>query len=174
MSDDTNDLDDVQVKRFDRDNDPDGYTDDDVISKDLLFDLVLSSFVGFKDEALEGKIGVTLQCGGVTVSGLVISATVWVSAMAEQLREGGATELGDSVEKAFLALLEDQAEVWDRRDAADLSGRARRFIHMQDVKIFNGDRDVNVPLWRGALRDVSGWSLGSWNVKEESTDNSLE
>lgn len=162
MSDNTTNYDDVTPLRRLGADDPDGYTDEDISSKDFVLDVVMSGYVGFKDE-LEGSISMTIQCGGNIVSGMVISETAWTSLMCEQLREGGSPALADAAEEALLRRLADAGEEHDRRDAADLNGRARRFIHMQDAKIFDGERDVNVPLWRGAMKDISGWSLGAWN-----------
>jgi hypothetical protein len=43
---------------------------------------------------------------------------------------------------------------------------------MKDARILlgGGDEYVQVPLWRGALADITGWSLGSWNPSPEDAD----
>ena len=151
---------DVAPKSRPLDDDPDGYTDEDVSSKDGYLDLVMSAFVGFKDEK-SGSIGMTVTSNGVVVSGIVIGRSEWIKRAVAQLREGGAGANADSIDEWLNFVHDGESEKWDERDAQDLLGRARRFIHMRDVRILNSP-GVNLPLWRGALKDITGWSLGSF------------
>ena len=161
MNEDTTELDDVTPKNMPGDDDPDGLTAADVLSKDGLLDLLLGSYVGWKDDG-HGHVGLTVQSGGVVISGVVISRTEWITRLAQSLRESGTAEFADNLEASFGRIQRDLAEEWDRRDQADLLGRARRFIHMRDVRVL-ATPSVDLPLWRGALADITGWSLGSWN-----------
>ncbi|MDQ7876572.1 hypothetical protein Q9R08_01140 [Microbacterium sp. QXD-8] len=151
----------VTAKQRPLDDDPDGYTDDDLSSKDGYLDLLLSMYVGFADEG-SGAIGMTLQSNGAVISGIVISRAEWIERVVDSLTASGGGQTAENLGEWYGKMQDNFLEEWNRRDAADLLGRARRFIHMRDVRVLNG-ADVNLPTWRGSLADVTGWSLGSWN-----------
>lgn len=88
-----------------------------------------------------------------------------MGAVAAQYEGAGGTEY---LRKVFDTVNERTVKAMDRRRAADLPTRARQFVHMRDVRIGNGNVWTQVPYWRGALRDVSGWSLGSWKQSSSS------
>lgn len=155
---------DVVPKARPTEDDPDGYTDDDISSKDGFFDILLSLHVGFADEH-RGFIGVTLQSNGAVISGIVISRDEWIERIVDSLRASGGGQTAEHLGQVYTDIQRRFLDEWNRRDEANLPGRARRFIHMRDVRILNG-AEINVPLWRGALADVTGWSLGSWNPNE--------
>ncbi len=53
----------------------------------------------------------------------------------------------------------------NERREADLPTARRDFIHMKEVHVGGASEFYALPLWRGALADVTGWSLGSWNPR---------
>ncbi len=128
-------------------------------SKDFLLDVVLDFGLGDREEP-GGSFTLTITTGGQVVSGTAISRSEWMDAVASQYEGAGGTEyLRQLFEKLNERILEER----DRRKAADLPTGARGFLHMRDVRIGNGTVWTQVPYWRGALADVSGWSLGSWS-----------
>lgn len=144
--------------KWDPASDPDGYTWEDVRSKDFLLDVVLDFALGEREEP-GGSFTLTITTGGQVVSGTAISRSEWMDAVASQYEGAGGTE---HLRQVFEKLQERILEEMDRRKAADLPEGARGFVHMRDVRIGNGNVWTQVPYWRGALADVSGWSLGSW------------
>lgn len=151
--------------KWDPATDPDGYTREDVRSKDFLLNVMLDFGLGTREEP-GGSFNLTLIVGGQVVSGIAISRGEWMDAVAGQFEGAGGHEyLRKIFDKANDAIVEEEG----RRTAADLPTRARRFVHMRDVRIGNGNVWTEVPYWRGALADVSGWSLGSWNSPTAST-----
>jgi hypothetical protein len=154
------------MKPWDPETDPDGYTRDDITSKDWYLDTVLNFVHGFNDEHPGGVVGLTVASNGVVVSGLAISRAEWMAAVVDQYKQAGADETAASIEKVFKQAHDMVVEGAKDRDKADLPSRARGFLHMKDARLGAGDTFTQVPLWRGDLADITGWSLGSWNPKQ--------
>ena len=36
-----------------------------------------------------------------------------------------------------------------------------RFIHLQDVELIVGNEKINIPLWRGRVESIDGFSFGN-------------
>lgn len=153
-------------KSWEPETDPDGYTRDDISPKDWYLDTVLNFVHGFNDEHPGGIVGLTVTSNGVVVSGLAISRAEWMAGIVNQYKEAGADETAIYIEKVFNQAHDMVIERAKERDDADLPSRARGFLHMKDVRLGTGDVWTQVPLWRGALADITGWSLGSWNPKQ--------
>lgn len=151
--------------KWDPATDPDGYTRDEVRSKDLLLDVVLDFAIGRREEP-GGSFSLTATVGGQVVSGIAISRGEWMDGVASQYEQHGGTE---HLRKVFDMVNDRTRTEEERREAADLPTRARRFLHMRDVRVGNGDTWTQLPYWRGALEDVSGWSFGSWNPSSTSS-----
>jgi hypothetical protein len=160
MTDDATDPDTAdEPAKWDAASDPDGYTRADVRSKDFLLDVLMDFVFGDKEEA-GGSFGLTVTLGGQVVSGMAITRGEWMDAVASQYEGAGGTEY---LRQVFTKVHEGIVADDERREAADLPSRARRFIHMRDVRIVNGTQWTEMAYWRGALADVTGWSLGSWS-----------
>lgn len=143
--------------------DPDEYTREQVNPKDLLLFSVLNLSHGIEDE-LDGAIGLTVIVGGQVVSGTAISESTWRSAVTSQWELAGGSEyLGKLFERAA----EGNRDNANRRTAANLPVRTRRFLHMRNVVVGSG-AEMSLPLWRGSLDDVASWSLG--HVAPQSND----
>jgi hypothetical protein len=153
-------------EKWDPASDPDGYTPAEVRSLDLLLDAVLDFGIGRREEP-GGSFNLTVTLGGQVVSGKAISRGEWADAVAAQYEQGGGTEhlrkVFDMVNKR---IIEDQ----ERREEADLPTLGRRFLHMKDVRIGIGDQWTEMPYWRGSLKNIVGWSLGSWNPPTAATE----
>ncbi len=157
---------DDDVQPWDPDTDPDGYDYERVKRKDWYLDLALDLTFGMDDDNAEGFIGLTITSNGALVSGLAISRRAWIDATVEQYKQAGADE--SWIQKFYTEFHEDNLAEAKRRRDARLPQQARRFLHMRDVRIGTATDYVQVPLWRGALADVTGWSFGSWNPKRDS------
>ncbi|MFJ9846992.1 hypothetical protein ACIRYZ_42490 [Kitasatospora sp. NPDC101155] len=98
-------------------------------------------------------ITVTLVLDGALVTGTVVSTEAW-----ERLHLG---QLGDQdyglrrVVREALVHLDDAAEKGRRRREPD-----RRFLHLRDVTYRSGRAAHTLPVWRGPVAAVSGWTLG--------------
>ncbi|TCK65785.1 hypothetical protein [Curtobacterium sp. PhB136] len=158
--------DDNESANHDPANDPDRYTNDDVQSKNDLLAVVLESAFEYRDE-MAGAFALTLTVGGQTVSGTAISRNEWIDAVASQhARPGDPDQTGkEDVMPTQRAMVEEI-----RRNAMDLPTRKRQLLHMRDVRIGIGDRWTELPYWRGALADVTGWSFGPWNAPSPPAD----
>ena len=146
--------------------DPDGYTVDDISPKDWYLETVLTFVHGLSDQHRGGFVGLTVISGGAVVSGLAISRAEWIASLAEQYEQAGAGDTATYLEKFFSEAHADVVTQAKRRMDAELPVRPRSFLHMKDARIGASDAYTQVPLWRGALTDISGWSLGSWNPKQ--------
>ena len=150
---------------WDEATDPDGYTREDVVPRDIYLDLIISMVTGEDDRREDGAIGLTMQVGGHTVSGLVISRAEWISRFTDSMAEAG-DDVSKAVNRAFRHFHDQGGEERARREAAGLPAGTRAFVHMKEVRISGADGPLVVDLWRGRLADVTGWSLGSWNARK--------
>jgi hypothetical protein len=108
-------------------------------SLEALFDTVL----GYRDENEDATIHLTMMLGGSIISGRVISYRKYARLFARRLCS---SHPGAEVEPR------------DHDDNNDDRRPIRQHFHMDDVHIINGSSRVDVPLWRGNLNDVTGWS----------------
>lgn len=164
MTDDTvSTPDDEAVEKWDPETDPDGYTWDEVEPKDWYLDTLLSLTLGVADDRLDSFMTLTVISNGAVVSGRAISRQAWVAGTIAQYEQAGVE--GSGISETFAKLNDGEAAEVKRRRDAELPILARRFLHMKDVRIGTGPNPatVRVPLWRGALSDITGWSPGSWN-----------
>ncbi|MEU8927331.1 hypothetical protein AB0D10_41505 [Kitasatospora sp. NPDC048545] len=98
-------------------------------------------------------ITVTLLLAGALVTGTVVSTETWERLHLGQLRDQD-YDLRRVVREA-LAHLDDAAEKGRRRREPD-----RRFLHLRDVTYRSGRTTHTLPMWRGPVAAVSGWTLG--------------
>jgi hypothetical protein len=151
---------------WDPDTDPDGYTLDDVSAKDLFLDILLDFSHGSSDEHTGGRLGLTVISGGTVVSGIAISRAEWVSIIVDLYKQPGTAGTAPHVEKLFNSVQDGVEAQAKSREGAGLPARARGFLHMKDARLGVGNVTTQVPLWRGNLADITGWSLGAWNPPE--------
>lgn len=154
---------------YDFSTDPHGITQDDVLGKDILLDVLLTMNNGLRDDS-ENSFNLTVAVDGVVISGIAISAKEWRRRMFEVL--SAANESFGSAFNSFASdAAENKKEMLDSREAEGRPNPALRFIHMRDARIVSGNTSQKLPLWRGNLSKLSGWSLGSINTPEESQEN---
>jgi len=155
-----------ELTQWDPATDADGYTWDDIRPKDWYLGTVLDFAHGFNDETSGGIVGLTVTSNGALVSGLAISRAEWITVMVELYKQAGASETAGYVKKLFTQAHDEVLDRAKARDEADLPSHARGFLHMKDVRIGVGNVTTQVEQWRGSLADITGWSLGSWNPKQ--------
>lgn len=122
-------------------------------------------------------VGVTLQMGGLLISGTLVGARRYLEhqrsdVLADLALHGLPPALARKLGRAFEADLEEMA-------ASDQAGRngadaPRRFIHLKDARIISGAghrHSFVVPYWRGQLRGVDAFFLGTLS---EASDPALE
>ncbi|WP_445154142.1 hypothetical protein ACTWLI_12505 [Arthrobacter sp. Hor0625] len=156
-------------EEYDFSTDPHGLTKDDVAGQDLLLEVMLAMAHGRRDDG-EGSLGLTVTIDGVAISGIAISAKEWRRRMSELLEPAGAAFASAFTEVAS-DLADKKAEMLAAREAENRPAPAPRFIHMRDAYLVSGNTHQKMPLWRGRLSKLSGWSIGSINTPEESKEN---
>ncbi|MEU1291156.1 hypothetical protein ABZ439_01775 [Streptomyces sp. NPDC005840] len=119
-------------------------------------DLQLQMLVRLMSEDDGAALPLTLLVAGGLLHGELISHEAWKADWARGLRGVGG---------AGAYLLERFPEQVDQEVAARQGAAARRlpqWIHLRNATCLGGSGDpVVMPLWRGRLADVSGWSLGT-------------
>ncbi|CAL4859993.1 hypothetical protein [Microbacterium sp. MM2322] len=147
--------------KWDPASDVDGYAWEDVRSRDPYLDFMLDRYFDVADQA-RGALGLTLMVGGAVVSGIAISRAEWIERTLTDFQPSNSAVVEEYLRPIWSHLHDHTVEESNRRDEADLPTRARRFIHLREVRILNG-ATMNVSTWRGDLASVDAWSLGSWN-----------
>jgi hypothetical protein len=108
--------------------------------------------LGAESEHIGAAVTVTLILDGALVTGTVISPTEWEDRFLWQLQEED-NDLRRAVRVA-LRHLEDAAEKGRRREPD------RRHVHLGDVIYRAGRASHILPIWRGPVTAISGWTLG--------------
>ncbi|SIR85681.1 hypothetical protein SAMN05880566_12831 [Janthinobacterium sp. TND4EL3] len=134
-------------------------------------DFVLQNLVAIVNCANGLEVGITLQTGGMLVSGNVIAGDVYFREYAELLiKSTGVTDLtADAVRESYRNLGAKFVKV-DAKGDADLdSSENVAYIHLKNAK-FVHQSGGNIPtsggvLWRGRLIEVVGFCLGTISNK---------
>lgn len=137
---------------------------EDIVTKSHVWDgrnldNFLQSLVNVVNED-EIEFGVTLQVGGTTISGTLISFKKYFATFADEFADAWPSEGRENVRKGILSLgaspevPEDGTEVWKN---------PAQFVHLKDARVFtaNSSFPTGGTLWRGKLSAVEGFSLGS-------------
>jgi len=150
--------------------DPDGLTEEDFRPHDWALDPLQSLAAGLDDEEEETGLGVTLNIGGLLVSGTMVSSTRWKNHLTMALRGDGsevsAANLADAYDDIWTRTFRPSSDWRKARQEADLPVPARRWIHLVDATIFSGGSRFNVGTWRAPIAEVKGWSLGVFSQPE--------
>jgi hypothetical protein len=114
-------------------------------------------------------VGLTVNVGGVVVSGTLIGTISYYRALADHFASvAGGTEMDERLADGFRDLVDDAADVaWgDRRHPPDTSAyeRSIEFLHLADARYISASGLLPLGrhglLWRCPVADVGGWSLG--------------
>jgi hypothetical protein len=131
-------------------------------------------------------IGVVLTLGGAFISGKIIPNWLWFAEVERRLRgqenpanggvAGGLSELFSFFRQELISMREDEskiAQVYEKlpeRVQQTLGANDHtEYIHLADARVFHPGQPGmpgNGMLWRGRLKDISGWSLGLLAVTE--------
>ena len=115
------------------------------------------------------RVGLTVNVGGVVVSGTLIGTLAYCRALADQFASAaGGTEMDETFADSFRDLVDDAVGVagGDRRNPPDAVAyqQAVGFLHLADARYVGGTGLMPMGrhgvLWRCPVCDVSGWSLG--------------
>jgi hypothetical protein len=134
------------------------------------------------DEDFEG-IGLVLFAGGCVISGKLIPNWLWFKKVEDELGaqpdqeakvSSGLIDLFKFFEEQMISLREDTQKIYDVIDKVPESAQAAlaatdrtEFIHLEAARVFQPGypgMPGNGMLWRGRLRDISGWSLGLFST----------
>ncbi|MGW7630555.1 hypothetical protein ACWGKO_16695 [Streptomyces griseoincarnatus] len=125
-----------------------------------LIDLHLQMLVQLAEESEDNRFPITINVPGTIISGYLVASAAWRTRWVERIgaMSGEGKELlsffPDQVRAAVDEILEEQGE--SRKDLPV------RWMHLLDVRMVTGaaNTTVYVPLWRGRLADISGWTFG--------------
>lgn len=129
------------------------------------FDLILTSVIGIDNDS-ESPMSLTANIDGQVISGLAISAQAWRARLVAAL-EPASDQVAEDINAFLGEPFADQQAAREARRNADLPRAATRYIHMRNVHIISGNTSQKMPLGRGDLRKLTGWSLGSLNAPGE-------
>lgn len=119
-------------------------------------DVQLQMLVRLIGQDPEAALPITLVVGGGVLHGDLISHQAWTADWARSLR--GFDGPGARLLKRFP---EEVDRAVADREGHDGPHRLPQWIHLRDATHAGASgRPVVMPLWRGRLADVSGWSLG--------------
>ena len=123
-------------------------------------DSLLTAFAQIaNDHAIE--FGMTLQVGGVLVSGTMVGGPTYFKLLNEAL----ATAKGTNADELAARLIEGLSRASDKIYGADAPPNLiTTYIHMRDVNLYDaaGNSSVSrLSLWRGRLAAVDGFFLGT-------------
>lgn len=127
-------------------------------------DILLRSFAYITTVNRVEGVPVTLNVGGLLVTGILISRETYVQQMVSEMRALFAhttEEVRDFMEQTLFAPLSKPVD--PEAEAPPLS--MIEYIHLKDARIFNGgvpipSQEVPGLLWRGRLSAVDGFSFG--------------
>lgn len=132
-------------------------------------DGVLQLLISYSELGIETPV--TLLTGGMTVSGVIVSAAIYMENTGAQLSAALRSHdprLAETISQSFAQLRQD---VEAQSKAADEAGSlSARFIHLKNAKYFIPGQDglpnnADGIFWRGRLSAISGFSLGSFTTR---------
>jgi hypothetical protein len=128
-----------------------------------LMDMNLRVLARLAEESDNNRLPITLNIPGTVLYGYLVSPSAWRTRWVERIGAmqaegngiGDLTFLPDSVRSVVGQVLKEEGiEVPEPG--------LPRWLHMVDVRMVTGAMNtlVDVPLWRGRVEDVAGWSFG--------------
>lgn len=127
-------------------------------------DWFLANQIWFAD-AFNVEQGVTLNVGGLLVSGILISGRTYFKELASLLRS---STQGTQSEQ-FGEMLGNHNEIFnqiypERKEDEPYPNRPTSYVHLRNARIIGSNGSMignNVVLWRGKLASVDGFSFGN-------------
>lgn len=129
-------------------------------------DILLRALVGTVNQTKDMEIGLTLHVSGLVVSGILISYTSYLQALAALLRENGSPESQagrDVLASTFELLIDGDGETATDPASQQNETSPPNHIHLRAATSHSPGSPGYFPktLWRGRLSHVSAWSMGS-------------
>jgi hypothetical protein len=110
-------------------------------------------------------MGLTLVTAGGVVTGSSIPHSEYLRRQAESVENANSANEGAAASARALAeWLRDQAKESDEareNEKEDDPLWMPRYIHLADARVHDGNQYLSLPLWRGRLTEIVGWSFGS-------------
>lgn len=132
----------------------------------LSYDPVLAELVQVVNSLRTSEVGVTLEVRGLVVSGVLISAEQFFHLQIKALEDPAVGAAANALAPFFQPWLEANradAAHYEEDESFDLPDPVH--VHMRRASILNsGAHSLTIPLWRGRLAEVSGWSIGSFGM----------
>ena len=132
-------------------------------------DGLLQLLISYSELGIETPI--TLLAGGMTVSGVIISAATYMEKTGEQLSAALRSHDAGLAETVFQSFAQLKQDVEELSRAADEAGSlSARFIHLKNAKYFIPGQDglpnnADGIFWRGRLNAINGFSLGAFAAR---------
>ena len=126
-----------------------------------LLDLQLQMLIRVMvEESDDNRIPITLNVPGALVYGYLVSSSAWRTRWVETvgaMRGKGKEHLSFFPDQIFNAIDTVLAE-----NGEEDTDHMPRWVHLVDVRMVTGAMNTiaDLPLWRGRLADVAGWSIG--------------
>lgn len=140
----------------------------EINSSPIEADGLLQLLVSYSELGIETPV--TLLVGGITISGVIISAASYMENAGAQLSaalKNHDAALAETVEQSFAQLKQDVEE--QSRLADEAGVLSARCIHLKQARYFSPGQD-GLPsnrdgiYWRGRLSAISGFSLGEFSA----------
>lgn len=143
-------------------NDPDDMRREDFNRKDWALNAFLDMTVDLPG-SIENSLSLSVTVDGMLISGKLIHRMKWAELFVAEIKAqaGVSPELADGIEHVITSPLIKTAAMLERRAATDLPNPARAFVHFQDARLYTPGTHSDYSLWRVAIDDISGWSLGA-------------
>jgi hypothetical protein len=130
-------------------------------------------------------LGLVLTVGGTTISGILIPNWLWFKKVEENLRKdtppqgnksNDLADIFDYFSSEMIAMREDSAkisslfnELPENAKKAIAESDRTEFIHLKNARVYDPGYPgipANGMLWRGRVREISGWSLGLFEAQQ--------
>jgi hypothetical protein len=113
------------------------------------------------DGSTDSSMAITLSTNSGVITGQLITRDTWKALWSTQLE--GATGNGAELMKTFIESVDKAIDELNEEEGAEDQDPVRRFIHLKDATMFVPGADrLSLPLWRGRLESVAGWTLGNF------------
>lgn len=121
-------------------------------------DAALVTFINLAEKE-SASIDLTLLVRGALVIGTPISARQWGQALLESLADAinrSNPGVGDSLRK-----VPEESTERTTPSSGEEEKTGPQYVHLRNVVVLAGHATSHLPLWRGRVDQVDGWTLGS-------------
>ncbi|MFD3531353.1 hypothetical protein [Streptomyces sp. NPDC058664] len=120
-----------------------------------LLDIQLQLLIRLLETEPRSSLPITLTMPGGVVCGDLITQEAWKAEWAQSVRR-----LGGKGAQLIADFPESVDQVVDETSRGQLPEHLPRWVHLRDATLSTAVKGAfTLPVWRGRLADVSGWSL---------------